>query len=76
MSYIEKLQTWVDDQRANHGLVDVKFFPNYFPSFGDTPPVKLFDGPDPTPEILAEAAYRLLSGEIASEELDVSELDL
>lgn len=75
MTYLEKLQAWVEDQRANHGLVDVKFFPNYFPSFGDQP-VKMFDGPDPTSEQLAEAAYRLLTNETASEVLDVSELDL
>jgi hypothetical protein len=76
MSYVTLLQEWVDDQKSNNGLVDVKFFPIYFPTFGDEPPVKMFDGPDPTPEQLAEAAYKLLTGETPSEEIDVSELDL
>lgn len=73
--YIELLQTWADVHKANHGLVDVKFFPNYV-NLPGVEPLKLFEGPDPSMEQLAEAAYRLLTGETHSEALDVSELDL
>lgn len=73
MTYVEKLQAWVDDQRANHGLVDIKFFPNYMVIPG-MDPIKIFPGPDPTIEQAAEAAYKILTGEIESHPLDVSEL--
>jgi hypothetical protein len=71
--YIELLQEWVEDKRANHGLVDVKFFPNYLQIPGEEP-LKLFEGPDPTPEAAAKAAYLLLTDATLS--VDVSELDL
>ncbi len=73
MSYVALLQEWADDQKANHGLVDVKFFPNYV-SLPGAEPLKLFEGPDPTKEQLAEAAYHLLTDDSLS--VDVSELDL
>lgn len=65
MTYVEKLEQWCKD----NSVVDIKFFPNYF--FG----VKLFDGPDPSVEKLAETAYKLLTAEIPSRKLEPHEID-
>jgi hypothetical protein len=72
-TYVEKLQAWFEDQRANHGLVDMKFFPHYMTVPGHAP-IKLFEGPDPTEEQLAESVYRLVTGEIPT--IDVSDQNL
>lgn len=65
MTHVEKLTQWCKDK----GVVDLKFFPNYF--FG----VKLFDGPDPTVEQLAETAYKILSGAVPTRQLTLEEID-
>jgi len=81
MTYVEKLQNWYDTERAAGRILDIKFFPNYIRLPGDGPNgedrvIKLFEGPDPTIEQMAETAYKLLTGGIPSTEVDVSELDL
>lgn len=76
MTYVEKLQAWFEDQKANHGLVDMKFFPRYINFPGMEHPVKIDDGPDPTLEEMAECVYKLVTGEIPTTAVDVSELDL
>ncbi len=75
MTYVEKLQNWYEEGRAAGRILDVKFFPNYLNLPGEEP-IKLFDGPDPTLEQAAEAAYKLLTGETPTTEVDVSELEL
>lgn len=65
MTHVEKLEQWCKD----NNVVDLKFFPNYF--FG----VKLFDGPDPSTEQLAETALKLLSGEIPTRKLEPHEIE-
>lgn len=63
MTSVGKLEQWCKD----NDVKDIKFFPSHF--FG----VKLFDGPDPTVEQLAEGAYRLLTGETTVKQLDPSD---
>lgn len=83
MTYLEKLEAWVADQRENHGLVDLKFFPRFLCVPG-MEPVDLFpEDPLPTTEEeraaaierLAEQAYKLLTGETPSRQLTPAELE-
>lgn len=74
VTYLEKLEAWFKDQKENHGLVDVKFFPHYLCLPG-CEPIPLSDSPPPTIEEAAKTAYLILTGKIPSRRIDVSELD-
>jgi hypothetical protein len=60
--FVQKLQDWADREKAEEGLLDVKFFPR----LPEDPPITLNNA--------CKAAYRVLSGEAPSWPLDTTNL--
>ncbi len=60
MTYLEKLDLWVAEQKLAGTLVDFNIFPG--------------DGPNSSPERTAKAVYETLTGVRKGKPLDVSKL--